>query len=139
MGEFRRKNVSRQLIALSEGEIAALTTAMRQLGVGPQGGAEARHLSSARSRCVSRRITDRTACQNQSRTTKNCFGVSEWKAVREAASRFLPKHTAAAVWKHRNLSDVEQEEVLPMPKGGAEQGDVDRPLEVQPSSGNGGG
>ena len=31
-----------------------------------------------------------------------------WKAVREAASRFHPKHTAAA-WKHRNLSFVEQE------------------------------
>ena len=27
---------------------------------------------------------------------KNCFGKIEWKAVREAASRFLPKHTAAA-------------------------------------------
>ena len=30
-----------RLLALSEGEIAALTTAMRQLGVGSQGGAEA--------------------------------------------------------------------------------------------------
>ena len=40
---------------------------------------------------------------------KNCFGMIEWKAVREAASRFLPKHTAAAAWKHRNLSHVEQE------------------------------
>ena len=28
---------------------------------------------------------------------KNCFGVIEWQAEREAASRFLPKHTAA--WK----------------------------------------
>ena len=54
----------------------------------------------------------------------------EWKAVREAASRSLPKHTAAAGWKHRNLLHVEQEEVLPMPKHrGAEQGDVDGPLE----------
>ena len=41
MGEFLRKCVSRRLLALSEGEIAALTTAMRQLGVGSQGGAEA--------------------------------------------------------------------------------------------------
>ena len=30
MGEFLRKNVSRRLLALSEGEIAALTTSMRQ-------------------------------------------------------------------------------------------------------------
>ena len=43
---------------------------------------------------------------------KNCFGMIEWKAVREAASRSLPKHTAAA-WKHRNLSHVEQEGLPP--------------------------
>ena len=30
---------------------------------------------------------------------KNCFGMIEWKAVREAASRLLPKHTAAAAWR----------------------------------------
>ena len=41
MGEFLRKYVSRRLLALSDGEIAALTTTMRQLGVGSQGGAEA--------------------------------------------------------------------------------------------------
>ena len=35
------KYVSRRLLALSEGEIAALVTAVRQLGVGSQGGAEA--------------------------------------------------------------------------------------------------
>ena len=63
---------------------------------------------------------------------KNCFDMIEWKAVREAASRYLPKHTAAARREHRNLS-VEQEGVLPMPKDrGAEQGDVH-------SSGSGGG
>ena len=27
---------------------------------------------------------------------KNCFGMIEWEAVREAAFRFLPKNTAAA-------------------------------------------
>ena len=30
----------------------------------------------------------------------------EWKAVREATSRFLPQHAAAAAWKHRNMSHV---------------------------------
>ena len=54
----------------------------------------------------------------------------EWIAVREAATRFLPKHTAGAAWKHRSLSHGEQEELAPMPKDrGAEQGDVDGPLE----------
>ena len=37
MVEFVRKYVSRRLIALSEGEIAALTAAMRHLGIGSQG------------------------------------------------------------------------------------------------------
>ena len=61
---------------------------------------------------------------------KNYFGMVEWKAVREAASQFLPKHTAAVAWKHQNLSYVEQEGLPPMPKDrGAEQGDVDGPLE----------
>ena len=41
MGEFLWKCVSRRLLALSEGEIAALTTSMRQIGVGIPGGAEA--------------------------------------------------------------------------------------------------
>ena len=57
------------------------------------------------------------------------FGMIEWRAVREAASQFLSKHTAAAAWKHRNLSHVEQEGFPPMPKDrGAEQGDVDGPF-----------
>ena len=41
MGEFLRKYVSRRLLALSEGEIAALTTSMRQIGVGTSGFAQA--------------------------------------------------------------------------------------------------
>ena len=37
---------------------------------------------------------------------------------------------ASAAWKHRNLSHVAQEELAPMPEDrGAEQGDVDGPLE----------
>ena len=44
-----------------------------------------------------------------------CFGMIEWKA----------KHTAAAAWKHRNLSHVEQEGLAPKANDrGAEQGDV---------------
>ena len=41
MGEFLRKYVSRKLLAMSEGEIASLITAMPQLGVGFLDGAEA--------------------------------------------------------------------------------------------------
>ena len=41
MGGFGRKYVSRRLLALIEGEIAAAMTAMRQVGVCSQGGADA--------------------------------------------------------------------------------------------------
>ena len=138
MGKFLRKYVSRRRLAFSEGEIAALTTSMRQLGVGTPGGAEA-HLPSAPLRRVGRRFTERTACQKSKSTKNKCFGMIEWQAVREAASRFLPKHTAAAAGKHWNLSHVEQEGLPLTPKDrGAEQGDVDGPLECSVASGNGG-
>ena len=107
MGEFLRKYVSRRLLALSEGEIAALPTSMRQIGVGTPGGAEAlaifhqllydEWMTGSLSGPLARIKVDE----------KNCFRTIEWQAVREAASRFLPQHTAAAAWKHRNLSHVE--------------------------------
>ena len=76
---------------------------MWQIGVGTPGGAEAlaifHHLLYDE---LDDRLIQGTAGQNQSRREK----LIEWKAVREAMSRFLPKHTA---WKHRNLSYVVQE------------------------------
>ena len=59
------------------------------------------------------RLAQRTV---ESRQKKKRFGTIEWKAVREAASRFLSKHTAAGAWKHRNLSHVEPKGLLPMSK-----------------------
>ena len=104
MREFLRKHLSRRLLALSEGEIAALTAAMRQLGVGSQGEAEA--LARFHQDCL-----NGVLCE----TRQNSL---------------LPKHTAVAGWKHRALSFLEQDGVQPMPKDrGAEQGDVDGPLE----------
>ena len=50
--------------------------------------------------------------------------------MRNSASSLLPKHAAVAGWKHRSLSYVAQDEVRPMPEDrGAEEGDVDGPLE----------
>ena len=96
MGEFLRKYVSRRFLALSEWEIAVLTTSMRQIGVGTPGGAEAlaifhqplydEWMTGSISGPLARIKADE----------KNCFEMIEWKAVREAASRFLPKHTAAS-------------------------------------------
>ena len=105
-------------------------TAMRQLGVGSQGGTEALAI-------FHQLIYDEWASESLNAPLarmkvddKNCFGMIEWNAVRKAAAHFLPKHVATAGWKHLNLPHVEQEEFPPMPKDrGAEQGDVDGPLE----------
>ena len=125
-----RKYASRRLLALSEGEIGALMTAMRQLGVGSQGGAEALAI-------FRKLIHDEWVAGSLSAPLarikvdeRKCFGMIEWNAARKAAANFLPKHAAVAVWKHRSLSHVEQKNLPPMPKDrGAEQGDVDGPLE----------
>ena len=97
-------------------EKIAARTSMRQIGVGSFGGAEAlvvlplllhnEWIAGSLNESLSRIKVNE----------KNCFGMIEWKVVREAASRFLSKHTAAAAWKHWNVSLVEQEELSPMPK-----------------------
>ena len=126
MGEFLWKYVSRKLLALSEGGIAALTTAMRQLGVGSQGGAEA--LASFH-QLLYDEWAEGSLTEPFARVKvddKNCSGMIEWKA-------------AAAAWKHRNLSHVEQDGLAPVPKDRGAERRRRRPLGVQPSSGNGGG
>ena len=95
MEESLRKYVSRRLLALSEGEIAALTTAMRQIGVGSQGGADALAICH---QLLFDEGAEGSLTEPLARIKvheNNCFGTTEWKAVREAASRFLPKHTVA--------------------------------------------
>jgi hypothetical protein len=60
----------------------------------------------------------------------------EWKSIREAARQALPQHEAVAAWKHAQVSFVEQDGVQQLPKDrGAEQGDVDGPLECSLSLG----
>ena len=85
MGEFLRV----RLLALSEGEIAALTTSLRQIGVGTLGDAEAlaifhqllhdEQMTGSLSGPLVRIRVDE----------KNCFGMIELQAAREAASRFV--------------------------------------------------
>ena len=87
MGEFLRKYVSRRLLALSEGEIAA------------PGGAVAIFHQLLFDEWMAGSLGEPLARVKVDE--KNCFGMVEWEAVREAASRFLPKRTAAATWKHR--------------------------------------
>ena len=82
MGEFLRKYVSRRLLALSEGEIAALTTSMRQHGVGTPGGAEA--LAIFHQLLYDEWMTGSLSgpLATIQVDEKNCFGMIEWKAVR---------------------------------------------------------
>ena len=103
---------------------------MRQIGVGTPGGAEALAIfhQLLYDEWVAGSLNEPLARIKVGGT--NCFRMIEWRAVRDAASQFLPEHTAAAAWKHRNLSHVDQEGLAPMPADrGAEQGDVDGPLE----------
>ncbi len=130
MGEFLRKWVSRRLQALNSNDTGKVMTAMRQLGVGTAGGAEALAIfqqliyelwkAGDLTRPLARVKVDET----------NCFGRLEWPAIRAATSQTLPRHHAVTCWKHSGASAVEQPGVAPAQKDrGAEQGDVDGPLE----------
>jgi hypothetical protein len=130
MGEFLRKYVSKRLLALSDKDIAKLMVALRQLGVGTPGGMEALGIlhQLIYDAWVAGKLT--TPLARIKVDEKNYFGKIEWKAIREASRQMLPRHTAVAAWKHAASSSVEQEGVAPAPKDrGAEQGDVDGPLE----------
>ena len=130
MGEWLRRWVSRRNLALNKADIEKVTVAMRQLGVGTVGGAEALALfqqvvyelwkEGRLERPLARVKIDET----------NCFGRLEWPAIRRAVHEALPRHFPVTCWKHAAVSHVEQRDVGPMPKDrGAEQGDVDGPLE----------
>ncbi len=61
---------------------------------------------------------------------KNCFGMLEWPAIRASACQTLPRHYPALCLKHSAVSHAEQDGCEDTPKDrGAEQGDVDGPLE----------
>ena len=129
MGEFLRKWVSWRLLVLNGGDIERVMAAMRRLGVRTPGGAEALAIfllfdlweEGGMTRPLARVKVDE----------KTCFGMLEWPAVRQASLQtLLPTHYPVACWKHAAASAVEQRGVDEMPKDrGAEQGDVDGPLE----------
>ena len=104
---------------------AALTTSMRQIGVGTPGGAEA--LANFHQLIYDEWTTGSLIGPlARIKVDENSgFGMIGWKAVHEAASRFLPMHAAAAPWKRRNVSFVEQEGLSPMPKGSTKKNGLD--------------
>ena len=130
MGEFLRKWISRRLLRLSEVDIGRVMIAMRQLGLGTAGGAEALALFHQLIYVLWKRGALPQPLARIKVDEKNCFGMLEWPAVRHATRQALPRHYAPACWKHAATSGVEQNGVDTAPKDrGAEQGDVDGPLE----------
>ena len=130
MGEFLRKWVSRRLLILNEGDMARVMTAMRQFGNGVPCGTETIAIFHQLLHDMWQAGELPTALARIKVDEKNCFGMLRWKSIRKAAKEALPRHYAVASWKHRGASFVEQEGVEPAVKDrGAEQGDVDAPLE----------
>ena len=70
---------------------AALTTSMRLIGVGTPGGAEALAIFHQLLHDEWMTGSLREPLARTKVDEKNCFGMTEWKAVRDAASRFLPE------------------------------------------------
>ena len=137
IGEFLRRWVSRRLLALSRGDINSVTHAMRQLGVGMPGGAEAlatfhQLLHEAWSEGTVDRVLARIKIDE-----RNCYGSLEWPAIREATRAALPKHLPVLCWKHAAASEAKQPGAPAAAKDRvAEQGDVDGSVECSVALGN---
>ncbi len=130
MGEFLRKWVSKRLHKLNEADISRVMAAMRRLGVGTSGGAEALATLHQLLYEVWRDGDLERPLARIKIDERNCFGSLEWPAIRRASQEELPRHFVVACWKHAAVSAVEQQGVAPAAKDrGAEQGDVDGPLE----------
>ena len=123
-GEFLRKYVSRRLLALGDGEIAVLMPAMRQLGASPPGGAES--LAIFHQLIFDERLTGSIA-DPLARVSVDEIGGLQCERQQLICS---PNTLQRPGWKHRQLLHVEHDAIEPVPEDrGAEQGDVDEPLQ----------
>ena len=130
IGEFLRRFTSKRLLLLQRADSGRLMMAMRQVGVGIPGGAEAMAIfhQALHETWAAHQLP--SAVARIKIDERNCFGLLEWDAIRAASRASLPRHYAAACWKHAEPSYVEQAGVAHSAKDrGAEQGDVDGPLE----------
>jgi hypothetical protein len=130
VGEVLRRWISKRLLRLNASDISRVMASSRQLGVGTPGGAEAlgifhQLVHDAWSDGLLRKPLARIKVDEQ-----NCFGMLEWPAIRASVRETLPKHFPVTCMKHAQASAVEQHGVENSVKDrGAEQGDVDGPLE----------
>ena len=130
IGEFLRRLTSKRLMLLQKADRGRVMYAMRQIGVGTPGGAEALAILHQLLHDIWSAGELPSALARIKVDERNCYGRLEWSAIRAAIQQALPRHLAATCWKHESASHVEQEGVAPAPKDrGAEQGDVDGAVE----------
>ena len=130
IGEFLRRLTSKRLLVLHKADSGRLMQAMRQIGVGTLGGAEALAILHQLLHDIWAEEELPGPVARIKIDERNCFGSLEWQAIRAATYEALPRHYAATCWKHAERSSVEQRGVAPAPKDrGAEQGDVDGSME----------
>ena len=137
IGEFLRRWVSRRLLALSRGDTSRVMLAMRQLGVGMPGGAEALATFHQLLHEVWANDELDVVLARVKVDESNCYGSLEWPAIRKATAAALPRHLPVLCWKHAAASEAEQPNVPAAAKDrGAEQGDVDGSVECSLTLGN---
>ena len=132
VGESLRKYVSRRLLALSEGEIAAVTPACDKSVLVPWEELKPSP-SFIRSSLMNGRQELWTRHWLESKWNNKCFGEIDWCCPR------LGKFPSPKTWQVGNTVPylfVDQDGVQPMPKDrGPEQGDVDCPTECKLAQG----
>ena len=100
------------------------------MGVGTAGGAEAvYHVHAAVDDTFRKGLLAPLVCMQVDES--NCFGNLERSHIRDNTEDFLPNRAAALRWKQRFQSYIHVSDTTSVEKDrGAEQGDVDGPLEA---------
>ena len=96
-----------------------IMTHSRQIGVGKEGGAEALAIFHQILANLKEKGKLKVLCRVKV-DQNNCFGLIEYSSVRDEARRTLPRHYAAAAWKHSQDSYINLQGTLVLKNRGAE-------------------
>ena len=131
MGEVLWKFVAMRLLKANKVDVDKVMTALRQYGCGVSGGAEAiQQMFQLVDDLWRKGLLPKPLARVKIDET-NFFGRVFWDVIREESQAHLPRHAAPATWKHSGPSYVRQQGVPAKEKNrGAEQGDVDAPMEA---------
>jgi hypothetical protein len=130
-GEFLRKLCSKRLLKFNQTHVRAVVTSLRQWGVGISGGAESiAHIHNQLDKAWRAGKLKGPLMVIQV-DEENFFGSVDWQASRAATASRLPDRSSSIAWKQSHESRVVSSEGAKAVKTrGAEQGDVDGPLEA---------